>query len=515
MLIHGWTKDSEHRLWGKLLHHIDNVEHAQPKEGEDQQALELNYSQQREDIVNCLFAFRGSRPIFLLSTRYDPDGPSWSAALCAKRIVETHQAGHALAKLLDLRGPSPCYNPNTDNINYAINGTSAREREEEERQRDARWLLIWQSFAICAERSGGCLIQIIDRELGPSSMQAAEAEYAQRLNLRVVAMHIEEVIEGVILHGPDWPGNPTLPTGDPVPTRPNEGTSEDVGSPMIDMLASVSDTAFDAARQLSESVSDTAKQVSDRAKERLAQVLAQLLPQTQRPDADSSPRVDTTDPSQQLKAAEGGQAALATSTQNTQRSSEAAEQTCNDDHLLAAIPLPRHEDVEGGGKGEEAATEGAGELDPSENPTEEPEGAIAPTAALATRSNTSRRLFQRRSKSFAMTSRSAMTFRRSPWQRETEGAVQAAALEQEANADHFDVVAVAAADPEHETNAEDVDVEAAVALAEVAALAEAEAAAAAAAAAEAEAAAAAAALAEAEAAALAAQADVEDGPLSA
>ena len=88
-----------------------------------------------------------------------------------------------------MEDPSPCFNPNTDNENY-----DPTVSEDDERECNDRWLLVWQSFAACAKRSGGCMIQLVDPQRGQrlSPMQLAEQNIASMLQLEVIAMPLVE-----------------------------------------------------------------------------------------------------------------------------------------------------------------------------------------------------------------------------------------------------------------------------------------------------------------------------------
>ena len=154
--IFEWNPSAVHEQWGLLL-----------------QTAGTSLSE--ADMAAVLGAFCGpSRHMYVLSTRFKE--PSFAAAQQAKALIESGGAD----TLLNVHCPSPCFNPNTDNRNYQVTAI------EDQRERDERWLLVWQAFAACAKESGGCIIQIIDEGLGLSPMQRAEQRIASSLNLDVL-----------------------------------------------------------------------------------------------------------------------------------------------------------------------------------------------------------------------------------------------------------------------------------------------------------------------------------------
>ena len=92
------------------------------------------------------------------------------------------ESGHTDAPLT-LHEPSPCFNPNTDNINY-------QEVTRDEQRRDERSLLFWQTVARQAKESGGVMVQVVDEALGLSAMQQAEERIAKLLELRCVRVPV-------------------------------------------------------------------------------------------------------------------------------------------------------------------------------------------------------------------------------------------------------------------------------------------------------------------------------------
>ena len=82
----------------------------------------------KKDWRLLLSAFRGDKPMYVLSTRFT--GASFEAARALKAAAESGEHGKA----------GPCFNPNEDNVNYEDNAQAAR---------DDRWLLVWQHSECC------------------------------------------------------------------------------------------------------------------------------------------------------------------------------------------------------------------------------------------------------------------------------------------------------------------------------------------------------------------------------
>ena len=161
--IFEWTPSGDQEQWGLLLQTAGT-------------------SLTEAEMAAVLRAFCGpSRHLYVLSTRFAE--PSFAAAQHVKALIES---GRAVASL-NVQEASPCYNPNTDNINYQ------EVAVDDQRERDDRWLLVWQAFAACAFSTGGCMIQIVDAGLGLSPMQHAEERHARLLDLAVVAVSVEQL----------------------------------------------------------------------------------------------------------------------------------------------------------------------------------------------------------------------------------------------------------------------------------------------------------------------------------
>ena len=157
--IFEWIPSRGHEQWGLLL-----------------QTMGTALSE--ADMAAVLRAFCGShRRMYVLSTRFAE--PSFAAAQRAKVLIES---GHTDAPLT-LHEPSPCFNPNTDNINY-------QEVTRDEQRRDERSLLFWQTVARQAKESGGVMVQVVDEALGLSAMQQAEERIAKLLELRCVRVPV-------------------------------------------------------------------------------------------------------------------------------------------------------------------------------------------------------------------------------------------------------------------------------------------------------------------------------------
>jgi hypothetical protein len=118
----------------------------------------------KEDGQSVLAVFCASRSLSVLSTRFE--GPAFAAAQRVKREVEDGTRGTA----------GPCFNPNEDNVNFQDNDQATR---------DGRWLLVWQQMARHAKASGGKVIQLLDKSMGLSDMQKAEASFAGDLGVCV------------------------------------------------------------------------------------------------------------------------------------------------------------------------------------------------------------------------------------------------------------------------------------------------------------------------------------------
>ena len=114
----------------------------------------------KKDWRLLLGAFRGDKPMYVLSTRFS--GQSFEAARALKAAAESGEHGKA----------GPCFNPNEDNVNYEDNAQAAR---------DDRWLLVWQHMARQAKASGGKVLQLVDPVEGLSRMQRAEEDFADDL----------------------------------------------------------------------------------------------------------------------------------------------------------------------------------------------------------------------------------------------------------------------------------------------------------------------------------------------
>ena len=133
-----------------------------------------------DKIKGALDTFRGGHPMYVLSTRFED--PSMGASIRMKKSIE---AGVVEASV-EPPGPSPCFNPNTDNQDYAP------DKSRSYRPAD-RWLLVWMRFAKCAKDSGGCVIQLLDTVKGLSPMQIAEEEFARSIQLEVLQISIAAV----------------------------------------------------------------------------------------------------------------------------------------------------------------------------------------------------------------------------------------------------------------------------------------------------------------------------------
>ena len=131
----------------------------------------------KEDWMAVLDVFRGGRPLFVLTTRYQE--PSFSGAQEAKAKAERGEYGEL--------GPGPCYNPNENNVNSSLEVVNQRTTSaEDQRSRDDRWLNVWAQMARAAKASGGAAIRVLDESKGLSQMQRAEADIADDIGLRVV-----------------------------------------------------------------------------------------------------------------------------------------------------------------------------------------------------------------------------------------------------------------------------------------------------------------------------------------
>ena len=92
----------------------------------------------KEDWMAVLDVFRGGRPLFVLTTRYQE--PSFSGAQQAKAKAERGEYGEL--------GPGPCYNPNENNVNSSLEVVNQRTTNaEDQRSRDDRWLNVWAQMA--------------------------------------------------------------------------------------------------------------------------------------------------------------------------------------------------------------------------------------------------------------------------------------------------------------------------------------------------------------------------------
>ena len=142
-----WAPGAGKESWGLLLQTI-------PKAATDQ------------DWLDILDAFRGDRPLYLLMTKFGE--PSRSGAKATKAEVEAGDFGPI----------GPCFNPNEDNVNF-------QPGDDDQADRDNRWLNVWTHMADAAAKSGGKAVQVYDEAQGLSQMQRAEATIAGYLGLRV------------------------------------------------------------------------------------------------------------------------------------------------------------------------------------------------------------------------------------------------------------------------------------------------------------------------------------------
>eukprot|EP01047_Picozoa_sp_COSAG01_P116444 COSAG01_NODE_45111_length_412_cov_1.319489_1_plen_136_part_11 len=80
------------------------------------------------------------------------------------------------------RHGTPCFNPNEDNINFAL---LEGEDQEDQASRDGRWLLVFKWCAKVAALTEGRMIQLRIPGFGLSPMQQAEQQIAEECGLFV------------------------------------------------------------------------------------------------------------------------------------------------------------------------------------------------------------------------------------------------------------------------------------------------------------------------------------------
>eukprot|EP01048_Picozoa_sp_COSAG05_P012560 COSAG05_NODE_1267_length_5328_cov_2.245554_1_plen_1512_part_01 len=180
-----------------------------PGDGPEKWALMLQsvpLEATKEDWQAVLNVFRGGRPLYILTTRFQ--APSFAGAKGAKARAEAGEYGRL--------GPGPCFNPNTDNVNSSLEVINQRtSSKEDQKSRDDRWLNVWLHMARVAMASGGVAIRVLDEHQGLSQMQRAEADIADDIGLVVVT--------GLII-GREGAGTPVsvpaMATTTPTPTTP-------------------------------------------------------------------------------------------------------------------------------------------------------------------------------------------------------------------------------------------------------------------------------------------------------
>lgn len=113
-------------------------------------------------LANIGFATKG-RKMCVLSTRFKSPAKEWARAV--KIEIETTLK-------------CSCFSPNENNINRM-------EGQEDQADRDARWLMVFMWACKAAALSGGSMVQLIIPGLGLSPMQFAEEQIAQSMELTV------------------------------------------------------------------------------------------------------------------------------------------------------------------------------------------------------------------------------------------------------------------------------------------------------------------------------------------